>query len=522
MNYRKQKGFTLLELVLVMAVVGFMMIIEMEKKSNEINQLEARNLGIELYRYSKGVQGYISYHSGDIDSVFGVGATVGDTVTKSGTSWLKEATCLNEVGAPKGTADSAFVSCDFLDMRGGTSTSFGSLPLKTKLTYRTEGEIVATTVLDGLSINGEFAGSLSGLAALVASGASSISSTDTTVFTAEADIFYCVTGEGPKCGDNGTGVSYSDKIVIKNSADSATDYWLRTDHGNNMSSAIEFDSNSNDINATWGNGFSVRQIKNVARIYNEGITGNDSLILGKEMVDAAAIIASTAGVIVDADQDILGELNVAKDIKTQGNIIAEENITAGIDLTVKRNAIVEQDLTVYSDQTVGGNSYLNGKIVGPDTGDVDNRYIYIDGLVDYDDNTYKVDPNGSSVLNDLKVGNYLESNALTVTGTTKLKLGSYVYNLDDLIPKAILKTIYVAQDGSNIPIAACPAGMYNKVVVTPAMSHIESRSTAGGRYGGQFIARAVKSGSRYYIYVRSTWYAYGGTGVGIVTQYCKR
>lgn len=327
MRYSKQKGFTLIELIFVLSILGMMAILEMQQKTIEIEQMRARQLGVEVFNYSLGVQEYISKNSGRIAEM----TANGELGTKTGVNWLRSTSCIPVANMiDPGTADMSYVKCEFLQkaaLRG--VTTYGHLGFTSEVTDLGNGVLQATTVLDELSFDGMHAGALSGLAAAVASGAWTIGQNNPTTQTTDATIRYCTTGVVfPECAAN------VGRIVVISTNQSSNDRWLRVDHGNNMQNAIEFDSGVTGVD-TWGYGFSLRQIKNIARIYNEG-TGadlngdglpDDALFLGKDGHIPPPTLAS-AGVIVDADLSVLGNFIAQGNIETEGGDIISK---AGVD-----------------------------------------------------------------------------------------------------------------------------------------------------------------------------------------------
>jgi prepilin-type N-terminal cleavage/methylation domain-containing protein len=363
MRYSKQKGFTLIELVFVLVIIGMMMILEMQQKTLEIEQGRARNLGVQIYRYANGVQEWMATNAGRMEEM----TVNGEFGPRSGVDWLKGPLCDNSKGT-NGISLINHVPCEFLE--GPTSSAsdnglmnYGHLSFVTDVVDLGGGVMQSTTVFDELSFEGMRANSMSGLAAMVASGTESVRKNSLALLTSDSNIRYCIT-EGPtECiGNEG-------RIIIVSTNVSENDRWLRTDHGNKMKNAIEFDANVTDVD-TFGYGFSLRQIKNVARIYNEGIDTNDdgipdvsaahpdndgdglpddALFLGKDMHVVPPTLLS-AGVIVDADQVILGKLNVIGNIETQGgNMISR----AGVDIN---GVFGGGDIEAYAGTDASGNS----------------------------------------------------------------------------------------------------------------------------------------------------------------------
>lgn len=475
MKRQSQKGFTLLELLLVIGISTSMAIVTFQDKMLETEQSQARRLGMELFQYNSAVQNYLAHQSGVPNPASLAG-------TKTGINWLKSTTC---TGADKGTADKEWLSCGFLSGRG-EKTSFGSLDFKTTISYNPTSGLSARTVMSKLSLGLSGAtqerADLSGLAALVASGAYSVSDQNGAATAQDGSIVYCP--DLPVTSPSIAAMCGSDKGVITMMSRnlSAADRWLRVDHGNVMQNALEFrtgDATPASIADMSAIDATSRQIRNVARIYNLG-NGNsngesDNLILGKKSLKSATKILPTLtqdSVIIDADQEVLGKLVVAssitarEDITSEKNIIAKGNLSsnidtsagrdliAGRDLSVGRNANFNGDLkvkgninadgdiisknklsvsdtayigntfTAAKDVNVNGSLTSNGRITGKSglsiTGDsaIDGS-LYTRRIIDLDDGNYYVDPNGASRLNSVT--------ANSVTSTGRLSTNEYLY-----------------------------------------------------------------------------------------------
>lgn len=485
MKKQSQKGFTLLELLLVIGISTSMAIVTFQDKMLETEQAQARRLGMELFQYNSAVQNYLAHQSGSPNPSSLAG-------TKTGINWLKSTTC---TGADKGTADKEWLSCGFLSGRG-EKTSFGSLDFKTTISYNPTSGLSARTVMSKLSLGLSGAtqdrADLSGLAALVASGAYSVSDQNGAATAQDGSIVYCP--DLPVTSPSIAAMCGTDKGVITMMSRnlSAADRWLRVDHGNVMQNALEFrtgdatPASAADMSAIDSTN---RQIRNVARIYNLG-NGNsngesDNLILGKKSLKSSTKILPTLtqdSVIIDADQEVLGKLIVASsitardDITSEKNIIAKGNLSsnmdtwagrdviAGRDLSVGRNANFNGDLkvkgninadgdiisknklsvsdtayigntfTAAKDVNVNGSLTSNGRITGKSglsvTGDsaIDGS-LYTRRIIDLDDGNYYVDPNGTSRLNSI-TANAITSNGITanaITSNGRLSTNEYLY-----------------------------------------------------------------------------------------------
>lgn len=485
MKKQSQKGFTLLELLLVIGISTSMAIVTFQDKMLETEQSQARRLGMELFQYNSAVQNYLAHHSGSANPSSLAG-------TRTGINWLKSTTC---TGSDKGTADKDWLSCGFLSGRG-EKTSFGNLDFKTTISYDPNSGLSARTVMSKLNLGISGAtqerADLSGLAALVASGAYSVSDQNGAATAQDGSIVYCP--DLPVTSPSIAAMCSSDKGVITMMSRnlSAADRWLRVDHGNVMQNALEFrtgDATPASIADMSAIDATSRQIRNVARIYNLG-NGNsngesDNLILGKKSLKSATKILPTLtqdSVIIDADQEVLGKLVVAssitarEDITSEKNIIAKGNLSSNIDTSAGRDLIAGRDLsvgrnadfkgslqvkgninadgdiigknrlsvndtayigntlTVSKDIGVNGNLWSNGKITGKSginiTGDsVIDGTLYSRRIIDLDDGNYYVDPNGTSRLNNLNSNN-ISSNTITsnaITSNGRLSTNEYLY-----------------------------------------------------------------------------------------------
>lgn len=473
MKKNKNGGFTLLELLLVIGITTSMALVSFQDKLLETEQAQARRLGMELFQYNSAVQNYLAHESGNPNPASLVG-------TRTGINWLKSTTC---TGSDKGTAAKDWLSCGFLSGRN-QKTSFGNLDFKTTISYNSNSGLSARTTMSKLSLGISGAtqdrADLSGLAALVASGAYSVSDQGRAATAQDGSIVYCP--DLPVTSPSIAAMCGTDKGVITMMSRnlSAADRWLRVDHGNVMQNVLEFRTGDStpasiaDMNAIDSTS---RQIRNVARIYNLG-DGNsngesNNLILGKKSLNSPTKILPTLtkdSVIMDADQEVLGRLVVASSITARDDITSEKNIIAkgslssnmdtsagrdviaGRDLSVGRNANFNGDLkvkgsinadgdiigknklsvsdtayigntfTAAKDVNVNGSLTSNGKITGKGglsiTGNATiDGSIYARRIIDLDDSNYYVDPNGTSRLNSI-TANAITSNGITANAIT--------------------------------------------------------------------------------------------------------
>lgn len=356
MNRYRQAGFTLLELVLVIGIIAVMAITELQNKKIDFEQMQARKLGMELFRYNNAVQRAIAKNS----------ATPTFAGTYTGIDWLKASTC----GGPAGNTV-GYLPCSFLS-HTGDETSVGRLSFSTEVSYSATDGMTAVTTMEKYVINGLTMGDLSGLAALVASGAYVVKDQVAPPVNEDGTVIYCLETPAPAvlalCG------AAREQIVLyaRNLAPGNT--WLRTDHGNLMSHTIEYGASGAVPSSNAQLGLvdaSMRQIRNVARIYNiDSEGGSNALILGNRIGAAARTTAQLLNnsVIIDADEEVLGELRVLSDINTEGDVFVNDtdgdgnggNLTAQYNINSTEGDMTSEDGNLYA--LDGDNSGSDGNV----------------------------------------------------------------------------------------------------------------------------------------------------------------
>lgn len=196
----KQRGFTLLELIFVIGIATLMTIQQMQDKVRDVEQLRAKQLGVEIWQYNNAVRAWLADQpAGWLGNV-----SVADLRTAG--------TC----GAGNtGTQD--LLPCTF-----PTQTTFGGLPFATVVAMSGTNRI-ATTTFDPLEVRGNIRPDLSGLAALTASGST---------------LMNPVASNGSFTSDPATAVITMTTDGV--GAAPGGDMWLRTDGSNNMENNITF------------------------------------------------------------------------------------------------------------------------------------------------------------------------------------------------------------------------------------------------------------------------------------------
>lgn len=514
----KSQGFTLIEIMLVMAIAAVMMTMKMQDDKLEMTQLQARKLGAtELFVYNLGVQKYLS-------GISGVQATVGEYPKfYTGTNWLKDSSICIDPGA---TADKNYVPCSFLSGSNG-KTVFGSMSFTTTIDYDyTSGSgYSARTVLSPMSgtAAGETNSGVLGLAALVASGAFIGSNASATGGGSTGSITYCpdITpmppGMGVICG------AERDQIVMFVNTNGANDTWLRVDHGNMMAHAIEFQGTSTtpandiDMGAEHPN---MRQIRNVARIYNATLNATsdpENLYIGNregaDLLDSSNIFypsLTESAVIIDADQEIVGRLVVQNGITVNNGGVLVENGDATIssgDLKVSSgNADINGWIKAGETITANGDVISTTGDIVAKSGDVRSK-----SFIDSDNTDYIMDPFGESVINDIKV-NKVRNNPLLSTSldfrsgeidiraidgdTVATKMSGYIdasdlyvkkntamYKFEDLIPDLTFVGSYIAASGDGTSSifapdiwARCGGSANTRVFIVPLQDNISTEN----------------------------------------------
>ncbi|PTH78996.1 polymer-forming cytoskeletal protein [Aeromonas veronii] len=550
----KNKGFTLLELMLVIGITTSMAVVTFQDKMLETEQSQARRLGMEIFQYNSAVQNYLAHQSGSQDPSLIQGK-------HNGVNWLKSTKC-------GGEASREWLSCSFLSHSGG-KTTLGRLNFNTEIKYDPTAGLTGRTVMSKLELGDskEERADLAGLAALIASGAYTVSERGGAVTAQDSTIAYCpdtvVTSSiNTVCqGDKGSIVMLSRNL-------SESDRWLRVDHGNVMQSALEFrtgdptPASQADIQAIDSVS---RQIRNVARIYNLG-SGNsngesDNLYLGKKHGDAAKAMVTLPNnaVVVDADQEVLGKLVVAATIDAKGNIstdgdlIAKKNADIKGSINIGADAQIGKSLTVSGQTRSVGNLYTDGqlsskgsafiegslqtnqKITGLGSLDIKQDGVFggnvrasninaagnIDGasissrslnvsgggsfggaiyapkIIDSDNNYYEIDPASTSRLNAISASS-ITANQLNVNG--RMNANEYIYVGGGATEGAGCSPSGLLGRAPDGEILSCKAGVWGSKSGMGKWTRASVASMEWGRY-----CRVYKSRDNSDLYIAGMW-----------------
>jgi hypothetical protein len=360
---KSQRGVSLLELALCLVLLSGVTILEIQDAELEAEQQMAKDLGMDLFKYNSYVSQYVERFSGDDSAATLVGA-------RTGVDWLKSTTC-------GGDLEFGIAPCEFLSNKNGL-TSFGDLSFTTNITQSDEAGLRATTTMSELAVGGEARSDLAGVAVLIASSVYSINNASGSSGGNSTQIVFCPNIDGMSTSFSSLCMGAKGKIRSYVSHQPKVDVYLRTDHGNVMRNTLEMGNSVSTRSQITAIDSNLRQIRNVSRIYNlnDASTndGNDNLFLGKGNASGLMATLANGGVIIDADNEVLGELRTRLDasfdkdvsvanqlstidgniISKNGDIFADTDGSAGGDLVAGDDLLVGGDAKIASDFNVAG------------------------------------------------------------------------------------------------------------------------------------------------------------------------
>lgn len=416
-----QKGVTLIELILVLALMSYFAILSFSQKQLEFEQTKARDIGRQLNQYNNAVRSWLADNAGAADK------------TEEGSSWLKPVTC-------GGSSTKEYLPCDFPAASNALPIKFGRISLqsvvKTTGTAPNKITTVTTTTTPFLLDNSKIRGDLSGLAAITA--ASGFTHNNTPTMLATQDSY----SSSPTNG----------RITMIASNNASTDAWLRTDGSNFMNNKITFNPSKTEAQ---------REIHNISRLQSISF---QSLYLGSNGGGIAG-----HSVIVDADQAIYGKLLVRNDRNlpngieiTRGNlevksgsVYASKNIEAKVDAVAKRFVDID-DGSFYVDPdktSIVKNIHAKGNI---DADGYLKSKTKIEAPIFYDsDNlSYSVDPSGLSRLLNAQVDQELHVGG-RIHANEHIQLNKAVVKGSACSPNGLL-----GRDSKGM-ILACASGIWS-------------------------------------------------------------
>ncbi|MBI6882753.1 shufflon system plasmid conjugative transfer pilus tip adhesin PilV [Pseudomonas putida] len=382
--FSKQKGYTLVELILVTGLMSSIALLSFIEKSRDFEISQARITGSQLFQYNNASRAWLSNNVGAPNQIH------------KGSAWLKHTSC------DGGLSSISYLPCEFPVGTVATPIKFGNLALESEVVSSGTGQNQVTSVsttTTPFKIGADLRSDLAGVATIVAAAGGLSSSTPV-----------MMASDGRYGSDPSTGI-----ITMLASNNASNDAWLRTDGSNTMKANLRFEESK---------GVDMRQIQNVSRIQN---IANQILYIGNP---GGAMASLTQRVVVDADEEIKGKLIVDNEAGSaagiditrgdlevrNGNIVASNNITAGTDLTAKRNVRANGEVTA------GGSITATGDVTAGNV--VKARAFY-----DADDNAFYLDPSQTSQLNALhaktnvevdgrlKTNEYLELGRIVASGS---------------------------------------------------------------------------------------------------------
>lgn len=334
---KTHKGFTLVELAVALGISATVMSIQMQNNELETAQVKAASMGKDIYTYNSAVSRYITNFSATPDTVVG---------TYTGSSWLKSASC-------GGTGSIDYLNC--LSLENDRTRNYLSVPTTT-ITKSSDGALNARTVWSAVEGEGGRSQSMvMGIAAMTASG-SYVSENDSPASYVGATV-YCPDIAAYTADIVATCQSDRNRIISTSSTNASIEKWLRVDHANTMLGAIEFDDGTGNATPNTGPGLSLddidgqnlRQIVNVSRLYNNGVSGDDSIIIGKQ--EGNSIYSDS---FVTSNNLLEGGVIIDGDLATMGDIYAKTNVYIGKKLEVNGDAYMGSDIEVEGDAEIKG------------------------------------------------------------------------------------------------------------------------------------------------------------------------
>lgn len=383
---QRQRGVTLLELILVIGIMAVMTMLSFYEKQTDLEQSRARQVGGYLYQYNNAVR-----------SALAQGFVTG-TTTKVGTDWLKNSTC----GGTKAVG-SEFLPCEFPTATIADPILFGRLSLTTTVVVTGTApnrKFTATTMSSPFTLTSPSGGSdvradLSGIASLSAaaaltsgfqSGASGLSP-----YTATTDSSY-----------KSDPVTAKITMVASNTANN--DVWLRTDGGNKMHASLGFDgTNPTD-----------RMIVGASAIEN---FAGQVLRVGS----GSGLTAVTgAGVVIDSTAEVLGDFRIRRMLTVDNSVSVTGNIAASGNVTAQGNVISNSTVSAAGNVTAGGSMSASGNVTAGGSMSASGNVTAGGAMVSpiyYDANNmgYYVDPHATSVINTMVAAGNVTANGALVS-----------------------------------------------------------------------------------------------------------
>ena len=353
---KNQKGYTLMEMMMVITIMVMISISVMEDLIAESAQVRARTLGVEISEFARGLSGFVGYYAGVYPGGIDPMDSPGDGDVIAGVNFLKngancsasETTSAGDPGAAIGfIANCSFLSNLIVPARD-EATTYGHLKFETTFTRTLTGAgsnpfgLEAITYVDAFqdanAADGSerFFNSEMGTAALIAGG---FNPTVGNAIDSAYSVYFCVTEVGTSAEYTAVCAGNVNKIAIVVNNDASTSTWLRTDGSNTMNASIEFRAESGP-----GTEYlqAIENLKSIVLTQNDGTIGAGKLAIGTligdpifELDETSLSLHKGALLVLDAD----GFISV-----NDGYIYAKEEI-------ISESGVESPVYLPYSDNT---------------------------------------------------------------------------------------------------------------------------------------------------------------------------
>ena len=352
-SMKNQSGFSILEVIIVLSVLGFLASLSLSQSRYEADMAKARSLGIEIYEVHNAARKYASLNSANPDL-----RDSGPVRLEYGVDWLKDEDTCSE-----GTANANYLSCDHEE-----TTTFGGLAYRTEIDASIdENTIRIKTVIDTKNGGGNtiLPEEVLGLAAMTARGGSSAngvsldgvaaSISDPSLTNSSSLILFCSNNIdpsllNPNCTDINSNVVEGGYIIMITQSSSTSSAWLLTNGGNAMQNNLQFSSSD----------AALREISGVDRMYN---VAGEILKVGNSGIyydDGSFLPILGDGLVIDTDLYAVGDIKSMGDFDVKGDILTEGSVFVDGTVYTKESIITESDMEVWGNNYVLGQTFING------------------------------------------------------------------------------------------------------------------------------------------------------------------
>ncbi|MEZ8292766.1 type II secretion system protein [Vibrio splendidus] len=348
---RNQKGFTLIELMIVISVATLMGLIALESQRRAIIHMQAKVHGNEVAQVAMSLSSFVGYYSGIPAGASGHPESPAHRASQVGINFLKSRSCrINPVTGAAITSETTssgpqeigfLPDCTFLSHLTSLSrdqrTTFQDRAIQSTF-YRNNLADLVTQIPNNLSVisyieplqssAGVNMVEASGLSAAVANGLQLQTSGQRTgpgyqVFSC-FDTAIAAASTNPRFRMACSNPSSEGMIAIVVNADSANNIWLRTDGTNTMNAPITFNNGMPGLN---------QSLINFTKMVLAPISGGDP---DKGKLQIANSVGDLLVEVSDTDFDVLkgnltvhdGDLNVANGRIDASDVIASSTAVA--------------------------------------------------------------------------------------------------------------------------------------------------------------------------------------------------